>query len=57
MVCPCKDCERKGCGKYHDQCKPYLDFVKWRQKENEKERKEKQKKYELERRLKCRKII
>lgn len=21
---PCKDCPNKGCGSYHNQCKPYL---------------------------------
>lgn len=27
MVNPCKDCERKGCGSYHDQCAVYQDYV------------------------------
>lgn len=25
---PCKDCERKGCGSYHDECKVYQEYVK-----------------------------
>lgn len=25
---PCKTCERKGCGSYHDECEAYL---KWRE--------------------------
>lgn len=25
---PCKDCERKGCGSYHDECPEYL---KWKE--------------------------
>lgn len=24
--CPCKTCERKGCGTYHDECPEYLEF-------------------------------
>lgn len=23
---PCKDCEKKGCGAYHSQCKAYLKY-------------------------------
>lgn len=30
MICPCKDCEKKGCGVYHSQCKEYQEFVEWR---------------------------
>ena len=26
MKCPCADCEKKGCGSYHDNCKPYQEF-------------------------------
>ena len=50
MICPCKDCEKKGCGEYHSQCKPYLDYVKWKQGVNEKERKEKQFSYNIKER-------
>lgn len=25
-LCPCKDCERKGCGEYHSQCEAYKNF-------------------------------
>lgn len=24
--CPCKDCEKKGCGVYHDKCEKYQAF-------------------------------
>lgn len=41
MICPCKDCERKGCGAYHSQCQPYLDYAQWRKDINEIERKQK----------------
>ena len=41
MICPCKDCEKKGCGTYHSQCKPYLDYVKWKQSVNAEMRKDK----------------
>lgn len=40
---PCKDCERKGCGAYHSQCKEYLEF----QRENEKRYKERKKEAEI----------
>lgn len=23
---PCKDCDNKGCGAYHDKCVPYKKF-------------------------------
>lgn len=23
---PCKDCENKGCGAFHDKCEPYRKF-------------------------------
>lgn len=23
MKCPCKGCERAGCGAYHEECEPY----------------------------------
>ena len=25
---PCKNCEKKGCGSYHDKCKAYQNFTK-----------------------------
>jgi hypothetical protein len=39
MICPCKDCDKKGCGDYHSQCKPYLEYSKWKKDMNERERK------------------
>ena len=30
MDCPCTKCENKGCGTYHDKCKPYKEYVKYR---------------------------
>ena len=30
---PCVNCERKGCGSYHDQCPLYLEFKKKKEKE------------------------
>ena len=50
MICPCKDCEKKGCGNYHSQCQEYLGFKKWKEQVNEKERKEKQYYYNIEKR-------
>lgn len=42
MICPCKDCEKKGCGVYHSKCEKYLKYVEWKRAVNEIERKEKQ---------------
>lgn len=28
MNCPCINCERKGCGAYHDQCKKFKKYTK-----------------------------
>lgn len=41
MICPCKDCERKGCGEYHAQCEAYIEYAKYRKEINERERKSK----------------
>lgn len=41
MMCPCKDCERKGCGVYHDICEKYQEFVRAKTLANKKERDEK----------------
>lgn len=41
MICPCKDCENKGCGEYHSKCEPYLQFAQWRKDVNERARIEK----------------
>lgn len=30
MDAPCKECENKGCGAYHDICQKYIDFRKER---------------------------
>ena len=26
--CPCRHCERKGCGNYHDSCTEYQEWSK-----------------------------
>lgn len=26
MICPCKGCDRAGCGAYHDQCDAYRSW-------------------------------
>ena len=33
---PCKDCERQGCGVYHDKCPEYQEFRKKKFEEYEK---------------------
>ena len=30
---PCKDCEKVGCGAYHDICEKYLEYKKSKKKE------------------------
>ena len=40
MLCPCKDCEKKGCGKYHDVCEKYLEFIRQKKIENNNRREE-----------------
>ena len=30
-IAPCKDCPKKGCGPYHDECPEYQEFKKERQ--------------------------
>ena len=42
MICPCKDCEMKGCGAFHDKCEKYLKYIQWKKSVNEKDRKLKQ---------------
>ena len=32
---PCKDCDKKGCGTYHDKCEKYLKYRKLKEKEYE----------------------
>lgn len=31
MEAPCKFCNKRGCGSYHDKCEPYLEFRKERE--------------------------
>lgn len=33
ILSPCKDCERSGCGVYHDQCEKYLEYKAAKKKE------------------------
>lgn len=37
MAAPCKNCERKGCGAYHDRCPIYLEWKEEKAKEDQKE--------------------
>ncbi len=36
MVNPCKDCDNKGCGVYHDECEPYQKYLEEKAKVNQK---------------------
>lgn len=49
-MCPCKDCEKKGCGDYPSQCKPYLEYVEYRKWLNIKERESKRFVYNITKR-------
>lgn len=40
MMCPCKDCEKKGCGAYHDECEEYQAYRQSITERREYERKE-----------------
>lgn len=55
MLCPCKDCEKKGCGDYHSQCKAYLEFSEFRKQANKNEREQKIYSYNTRRREKWKK--
>ena len=37
---PCKNCDRKGCGAYHDQCEKFLEYKREKEKLREWKRKE-----------------
>lgn len=37
MAAPCKTCERKGCGAYHDKC---LAYFKWKEEKAKADQKE-----------------
>lgn len=41
MICPCRNCPRKGCGSHHDDCATYKEWKHKRlvaKKLNEKEK-------------------
>lgn len=45
MIAPCRDCPRRGCGAYHEECPEYQRFRKerneinrWKAQENERTR-------------------
>ena len=38
MLCPCKDCPKKGCGKFHDICETYKQYTMWKKNVNQVER-------------------
>ena len=38
MNCPCKDCDKKGCGSYHDQCEPYQQWMQYREAKKQEQR-------------------
>ena len=40
MGAPCMECERKGCGSYHDKCERYREYKEGKYKVFEKKRKE-----------------
>ena len=38
---PCKDCENKGCGSYHDKCEKYAGYKEQLDRDREEEDKHK----------------
>ena len=38
MTCPCKECNRKGCGNEHDSCEPYKAWAAERAEANSRRR-------------------
>ena len=40
MICPCKGCEKAGCGEYHDQCERYQSWAVGRKAVNDLKRSE-----------------
>ena len=36
MAAPCKTCDNKGCGSYHDKCLVYLNWKEEKQKADQK---------------------
>ena len=36
MESPCKNCDRKGCGAFHDECTAFQEFKKFKEKEKRK---------------------
>lgn len=47
MDVPCKDCERKGCGSYHDICPMYQEFKKEKNEDYKERLKKSQKRQDL----------
>ena len=47
MICPCQDCEKKGCGVYHDICEKYQKYVEHRKYTKKREREESEKIYNV----------
>ena len=39
MICPCKECARRGCGPFHDKCETYLGWAAEVKRANEERRK------------------
>ena len=42
MICPCKTCDRKGCGSFHDSCEAYQEWSAWNEEKNRKKAAEKE---------------
>ena len=40
MICPCKGCEKAGCGSYHDVCPAYSEWRAWKDNVNKKKSEE-----------------
>lgn len=57
MNAPCKRCQKRGCGIYHDQCEKYQAFREERENVLEEHRKDTEKDgFKIESILKCKRL-
>lgn len=42
MTCPCRDCERKGCGSYHSHCEKFTEWQEWKAEGNKRRQADKE---------------
>ena len=40
MRCPCRDCEKAGCGPFHDECERFQEWKAWKDEVNKQKAKD-----------------